>query len=409
MEFHTYADLFPLIEGDEFDALVTDVRERGLIEPVVMYQDQILDGRNRYRACVTAGVEPKFRDFEGDDALAFVVSSNVRRRHLSESQRAMVGQSLATLRDGERKSGQKEVFTQTEVARMLNVSRTAIQMARRVMTTGHVDLGIAVNSGLIDLGPAIHISKLPQNEQAELISEVRSGSRKPADAGKEAYKRKRIADRKALAAASHVGVSGLSGDGWCVEVGDFREVLNLEPGSVDLIVTDPPYDDVSLPLYGALAEWAVSVLRPGGVCAVYAGCARLPEVFDELRAGGLSYRWTFCLDQQQGSQSRFVSLNIMQRWKPIIICCKDQWKTTPWGPDVLISPGPDKRQHDWQQSISPVVELIERYSEPGWVVADPFLGGGTTGVAAIQGKRQFIGCELDPDQAIIAANRLTNL
>ena len=62
-----------------------------------------------------------------------------------------------------------------------------------------------------------------------------------------------------------------------------------------------------------------------------------------------------------------------------------------------------------EQSISPVVELIERYSEPGWVVADPFLGGGTTGVAAIQGKRQFIGCELDPDQAIIAANRLTNL
>src|SRR5262252_8824386 len=82
LEFHPLANLFPPMEGEEFDALVADIKANGLRELITVYQNMILDGRNRYRACVAASVEPTFRPFTGDDPAAYVISANIHRRHL---------------------------------------------------------------------------------------------------------------------------------------------------------------------------------------------------------------------------------------------------------------------------------------------------------------------------------------
>ena len=58
MEFHPLANAFPLLEGAEFDELVASIRARGQLEKIIVFEDPILDGRNRYRACLVAGVEP---------------------------------------------------------------------------------------------------------------------------------------------------------------------------------------------------------------------------------------------------------------------------------------------------------------------------------------------------------------
>jgi ParB-like nuclease domain len=122
-EFHPIADLFPLMEGAEFDELVSDIKANGLIEPVVMLDGMILDGRNRYRACIEAGTETTYRPFTGDDPLGYVISLNLRRRHLDESQRAMVAGKLANLRDGQRKSAPpigEGAVSQSDAAALLN-------------------------------------------------------------------------------------------------------------------------------------------------------------------------------------------------------------------------------------------------------------------------------------------------
>jgi len=84
---HPLADIFPLIEGAEFEELVEDIKANGLREPIAMFEDKVLDGRNRYRACAAAGTEPTFTVYQGDNPAAYVISANIRRRHLTVEQK----------------------------------------------------------------------------------------------------------------------------------------------------------------------------------------------------------------------------------------------------------------------------------------------------------------------------------
>jgi ParB-like chromosome segregation protein Spo0J len=102
LTFHPLANVFPLLEGEPFNALVADIKASGLCEPVWLYDGQVLDGRNRYRACQRLGQDCATRPYTGDDPLSFVLSMNLQRRHLDESQRAMIAARLATMRRGER-------------------------------------------------------------------------------------------------------------------------------------------------------------------------------------------------------------------------------------------------------------------------------------------------------------------
>jgi N6-adenosine-specific RNA methylase IME4 len=90
MNFHPLANIFPLIEGQAFDDLCADIRAHGVREPVWLYEGQILDGRNRWRAAAASGMTCPIRDYTGSDPLSFVLSLNLRRRQLSSSELAFV-------------------------------------------------------------------------------------------------------------------------------------------------------------------------------------------------------------------------------------------------------------------------------------------------------------------------------
>jgi ParB-like chromosome segregation protein Spo0J len=94
-QFHKLADIFPLLDGAEFSELVADVKSLGLREPIVLYEGKILDGRNRYRACLEAGVEPYFSSYQGNDPAGFIMSANIHRRHLTpEKKRELIANLL---------------------------------------------------------------------------------------------------------------------------------------------------------------------------------------------------------------------------------------------------------------------------------------------------------------------------
>jgi len=95
MEFHPLANIFPLMSESELDVLAADIAAHGQREPIYTHQGRILDGRNRFNACRKANREPRFVSWQGDGApAAFVVSMNLHRRHLNESQRADIASCL---------------------------------------------------------------------------------------------------------------------------------------------------------------------------------------------------------------------------------------------------------------------------------------------------------------------------
>jgi len=158
MEAHELAKYFPMLEGDEFDMLVEDIREHGQLEPIVTVDGKILDGVNRYRACEKIGIEAETEEYDGDDPLSYVISLNIRRRHMDVSQRAMLAQemlpeferqarerkseSAKEQHDGVRfgRTGSKdpqqtwhdEHRARDDAAKMFGVSSPTIQRAKRI-------------------------------------------------------------------------------------------------------------------------------------------------------------------------------------------------------------------------------------------------------------------------------------
>lgn len=203
-EFHPLANLFPLIEGGDFHALVEDIREHGVRDPIVMFEQQVLDGRNRYRAlvqltetgevlgrgwghragnCLTSSeLNPphiwfvRFNAaFEGDP-LAWVISKNLKRRHLDESQRAMVAARLSNMgHGGDRRSDQVanlplDNIGQKAAAAMLNVSPRSLRSAQAVQEHGAAELQRAVEIGDVAVSTAETLSSLPVDEQVGIVA-----------------------------------------------------------------------------------------------------------------------------------------------------------------------------------------------------------------------------------------------
>src|SRR5678815_3456916 len=181
MPFHSLAGLFPMMEKDDLGALKDDIIANGLREPIVLYEGLILDGRNRFLACHQAALEIGFPDFlttpidecmermkalripiryvayTGTDPLAFVVSMNLHRRHLNESQRAMVAANWETLKHGQHPRGANLPVSRDEAATLLNVSRRSVTSAAAVRAHGTKGLVKAVEQGAIL--SLIHISE----------------------------------------------------------------------------------------------------------------------------------------------------------------------------------------------------------------------------------------------------------
>lgn len=185
LKTHPLCELFPAMATGELEELAADILENGQREPIILLGDAVLDGRNRYLACCMEGIEPRFEQFDGGDPLAFVLSKNLCRRHLDASQRAMVASRLATLEKHSNqytaKSGaqicatSEQPVSQGEAAELLNVSRRAVQQARKVQEQGEPELVSAVESGKVSVSDAARIAEQPAEVQRSAVEAVNQG------------------------------------------------------------------------------------------------------------------------------------------------------------------------------------------------------------------------------------------
>jgi site-specific DNA-methyltransferase (adenine-specific) len=200
-----------------------------------------------------------------------------------------------------------------------------------------------------------------------------------------------------------------SGDGRAVMLhGDFRDRLEALPdGSVDLIVTGPPYPTADLPLWSDLAKHSARLLGPRGILFAWSGKISLPDVLARL-GEHLVYGCLFYL-RLPGSHARILGRHIIEGGKPVLAYTTGTWPSGPWGIDELTSPSRCKERYVWEQTVGPAVELVKRYSPPSGLIVDPFCGVGTFGVAALSAGRRFLGVELDASRFATATARLDSL
>jgi len=167
---------------------------------------------------------------------------------------------------------------------------------------------------------------------------------------------------------------------------------HVKRGSIDCIITDPPYPKEFLHVYSDLAKFAAYALKPDGVLLAMSGQSYLPELIKRL-SEHLVYHWTACYFTP-GPATTLYDRRLATSWKPLLWFTKGEY--TGWmNGDVFHSEARDKHAHVWGQSESGMADIIERFTEPGQLICDPFVGGGTTAIVAMEKERRFVGCDVD--------------
>ena len=179
LPLHELCDLLPDISGKEFKDMVESIRDHGLDEPIVVYGGMVIDGKNRQRACVEAGVEPSYsewfppptcvKDEDVSREIAdFVVRRNLFRRHLSASQRSVIAADIAARMN----------CVASTLAKQFDVSKRMMNFATKVVKSGTKEIVDAVRGGVISASDASKVSGLSQSKQNLALSRVVSGESK---------------------------------------------------------------------------------------------------------------------------------------------------------------------------------------------------------------------------------------
>ena len=192
LPLHEVATLFPPMTDEEYADLVADIKSNGLLVPIDVCDGKVVDGRHRQLACFDAGVEPIYADCVVDGPLIsefeFVVAKNLKRRHLSASQKSMVSARISILSSVGKppKANRNSVIlpnkqpTIAESSKMLGVSEKSTRLARKVIEANKPVLIEAVDSGVVAVADAAKFTEKPEAEIAEKVAIIKGeGSTKP--------------------------------------------------------------------------------------------------------------------------------------------------------------------------------------------------------------------------------------
>lgn len=180
---HPVAAAFPMMPQAEFERLKEDIASNGQLEPIVVCDGLLLDGRNRHRACLELAIEPDVSVYNGTDPLGFVIGKNLHRRHLNESQRALAAAQVADMkRGGARGEAQGCALTHAQVAAKFGVSPRQVDKASALLNAVEGGRAIpelleSVRSGERRLHYAERLCTFPVEEQREAHAR---GGRRPA-------------------------------------------------------------------------------------------------------------------------------------------------------------------------------------------------------------------------------------
>jgi hypothetical protein len=352
-------------------------------------QDVLIDGHNRHEICTRHGIEFKvvFREFpDRTAAMLWMIDNQKGRRNLTDGWKFELAQSKKAILaekgrgnmragGGDQKSGLstidrpdiKPIDTRSEIATDLGWSTGKVAMADKVWKQAPEKVKEKVKSGEMSINQAYQRVRHEEKQEKKLNREATRET-----------KREEIAN-------------AMPDDVMDVRHCSMEELIS-SGAKFDCVISDPPYPKEFVGLYGKLAELCAN----SGVkrVAVMAGQSYLPQIFREM-SEHLPYRWVIAYITPGGQAVQQWQAKVNTFWKPILVF----GESDDWIGDVAESKPNhnDKRFHHWGQSESGMFDLVKRLARPGETICDPFLGAGTTGVAALANGCKILGCDINAD------------
>lgn len=379
---HPVADFLPVMADDEYAELVEDVRERGLIEPILVIAPdglagdiQIVDGRHRFRAAQESGVDPVFVLVEGAtdpvSLLRLVISKNLKRRHLNQQQRAMLAAEM----------NRQLAVGLSESASAVNVPLRTAERAAAVAAHGAQEVVDAVKTGEASLLAAEEISRRPIDEQKAIIMEI-AKSPDTAKAFSQAAKALRGEKQKDKAARREAKVRDLS-----------AKVRALPDKTYMVIVADPEWEFKGYSLETGMDRAAANhyptssveeimqrgvpaIAAPDSVLFLWAIAPMLPEALRVVEAWGFIYKTHRIWRKVRPGKGRGQGYWFTGEHEILIVATRGNLPapSTAAGPSVFDAPVGEHSEKPAAALIdieamfvdAPRIELNCRDPRPGW-------------------------------------------
>ena len=425
----SFKSLVPPQRTEEHQLLEESILKNGFdpAYPIIVWDKTIIDGHNRYEICTKHNIPftTSEKSFDNKhDVINWIIDNQLSRRNITDDQRAyligkrykeekkVVGENQYTIPKTKSEEGtllninkiqdESGVVTVTtpkkteqKIAEQSKVSPKTVRNAEKFAdAVDKVSENTGINpqeilSGQISASrrDIEKVSKYEPEKQKKVLEKIKNNEVKTVKDAIKQIKDEEIEELKD---------SIILPDPIKIIHGDFREVYQtLGKESIDFIITDPPYPKEYLPLYEDLAKCAEHVLKPGGSLLMMVGQSYLPVILN-MTTPYLQYHWTLGYFTPGGQSAQLWQKKVNTFWKPVLWFTKGEFNGG-WIGDVIKSTENDKRFHEWGQSESGMLDLMQRFVKPGDIVLDPFMGGGTTGIICKELKCEFIGIEKDID------------
>lgn len=443
---HPVANIFPMMNDEEYNALLEDIEQNGQHEPIWVYEGKIIDGRNRYKACRELGITPEMREWDGHGSLvAFVVSLNLKRRHLSSGQKAVIAievEKQLAVEAKQRQGARNDIvqkFDQSSAGRaavqaatITGTNRQYVSDAKKIAEQAP-ELLDDILDGSLSLPEAKTLAKLPEPQRASALQHMET------KAARDVHHAAKLARAEARAAAP----APMIPPSITLEHADSTE--HIKDNSINLILTDPPYgisaykgvtkignqivsadfdgdddwDSVDPAqfldqLYDWAEEWE-RVLKPGGAVVTFMDRMLVSYLWDALKRVGLQPKNTITWLKTNPSPASLARRNLISATELIV------WAVKPGAPYTFnevdgwdrrnaivtsIIGGHERVDHPTQKPLAVLRPLMLLTSNPGDLVLDPFAGSGSTGAAALELGRNAHLIERDHAHFLTAQHRL---
>ena len=459
---HPAADAFPMMDAARLDELKADIAANGQREPITLCDGMILDGRNRYRACIDLGIEPETREYSGDP-WAFAWSLNGARRDLEATVRALI---FKRCEDGSAKWAKRlakiaEEGNRKKSEAVKSQPRDAAGRVEKKPVVDHRDPPSAkkhvareARAAEAKVSPATMARADQIAKRPDLERKVVAGEMKPAEALREIRSTKRRQELEEAAAKAAVERHESDRPNWSilnVDVMDGLESVRDEHGPARLIFTDPPYnigidygggakadrldDDEYMSWFSNWLALCWECLTEDGSAWVMIGDEYAAEYAVAIKEAGFTIRswikWYETFGVNCSNKFNRTSRHIFYAVKdPSSFVFNQEAVTRPsdrqtkYGDSRAASGGKlwddvwqiprltgtcSERIPDFptQLPLALVEPIVLCASMPGDLVVDPFNGSGTTGVASVRNGRKYIGIEKSEAFADIATKRIT--